>query len=508
VTLPEAAARPEKKAARIFLLLFLAGAAIRAVDVFRPADGRIRESWRESDYAAVARNFAREGMNILLPRIDWRGNFPGYAEMEFPIIPWTMAVFYKIFGVHEEIGRAILWLVSLLTLLVFFALARRLLPAPAATAASLFFVLSPLAVRVSNSLQPEGLMLLLLLVSVHFFLCWLDRGARSDYWISLLATVGAIMVKAPAAHIGLVLAALLIAKKGFRALRRADVWIFGALALLPAAAWYVHAHRFYLEFGLSLGLSNETHWIGWDLLRSPRQFLFLVLGAARTESMLVWTPLGWIFLGAVFFVRKGTDVFKVVFWWLAGIGVYFLVAIRTIGDGWAAYYHVVAVPPAALAIGAAIDGLSRRHPFDQRRFERRAVAAGLALIFGFQAFLVVRDFHPRKFEPFYACAKAFAPLIPKGDLILVSGGRARDQFGRSVAYNASYFFYWLDRKGWNVPLEDASREAVSEFARRGARFFVCERGFLSWRPGLESALRAAFPVTAECSEAILFKIGP
>lgn len=507
VTLPETAPRNEKSVARVFLLLFLAGAAVRAVDVFRPADGRIRESWRESDYAAVARNFARESMNIFHPRIDWRGAGPGYAEMEFPIIPWTMAACYKIFGVHEEIGRVILWLVSLLTLLVFFALARRLLPFPAAAAASLFFVLSPLSVRVSNSLQPEGLMLLLLLVGVHFFLRWLDRAARSDYWISLLATAGAILIKAPAAHIGLVLAAFLIAKKGFRALRRADVWIFGALALFPAAAWYFHAHRLYLAFGNSLGISNETHWIGWDLLRSPGRFLSLALGAVRTEGLFVWTPLGWIFLAAMFFIRKRTDVFRIVFWWLAGIGAYFLIAIRTIGDSWAAYYHVVAVPPAALAIGAVIGELSRRRPSDLLRFERRAVAAGLALVFGFQVFLVVRDFHPRKFEPFYACAEAFAPLIPEGALILASGGRSRDQFDRPVAYNASYFFYWMDRKGWNIPVETASLEAVREFARKGARYFVCERGFLSWRPGLEESLRAEFPAAAECSEAILFNIG-
>jgi hypothetical protein len=44
-------------------------------------------------------------MYILYPRIDWRGDGPRYAEMEFPIIPWTIAALYKIFGYHEVIGR-------------------------------------------------------------------------------------------------------------------------------------------------------------------------------------------------------------------------------------------------------------------------------------------------------------------------------------------------------------------------------------------------------------------
>jgi hypothetical protein len=34
---------------------------------------------------------------------------------------------------------------------------------------------------------------------------------------------------------------------------------------------------------------------------------------------------------------------------------------------------------------------------------------------------------------------------------LASGGASVDDTGKPVAYNASYFFYWLDRKGFNIP---------------------------------------------------------
>lgn len=142
----------------IVLCLFLLGSGIRAVDVWRPADGRIRESWRECDIASVARNYYREDMNLFYPRIDWRGDGPGYTEMEFPLYPWAIAILYKIFGFHEVIGRLLAYVFSLLAMGLFFQLARYLLPDLAAIAASLFFVLSPLAIRISNSLQPEGLM--------------------------------------------------------------------------------------------------------------------------------------------------------------------------------------------------------------------------------------------------------------------------------------------------------------------------------------------------------------
>lgn len=497
-----------KKSAQLFLALFILGVAVRAVDVPRPADGRVRESWRECDYAALARNFHREGMNILRPRIDWRGAGPGYAEMEFPVIPWTIAACYKVFGLHEEIGRVLMWAVSLLTLLVFFALARRLLPPPGAAAASLFFVLSPLAVRVSNALQPEGLMLLFLLLGVHYFLRWLDESKRPFYWISAVSTAAAILVKAPAVHVGILMAGLLLWKKGFRAFSRADAWIFGLLALAPAAVWFVHAHRLYLDFGNSLGVSNEFHWFGWDLVRSPRFLYTQLAGAVRTEGLFVWTPVGVVFFGAFFFLWKRSDLLRIILWWILAIGLYFLAAIRTVGDTWAAYYHVITVPPAALIVGAVAAWFARRRYSSGRlRFERGAVALGLVGVFGFEAALVGRDFHPRALEPLFVCARSFAPELPRNALILATGGPSKDETGRPVAYNASYFFYWLDHKGWNIPSDMISVAEVRAFAGKGARFFIAEKTALAAHPGLEEELRASFPAIAECPEAILFRLG-
>ena len=41
------------------ILLFLLAAGVRAIDVWRPIDGTIREAWREADTCAIARNFYR-----------------------------------------------------------------------------------------------------------------------------------------------------------------------------------------------------------------------------------------------------------------------------------------------------------------------------------------------------------------------------------------------------------------------------------------------------------------
>jgi 4-amino-4-deoxy-L-arabinose transferase-like glycosyltransferase len=543
----------------LFLGLFFLGAGIRSLDVWRPVDGRIRESWRECDYAAVARNFYREGMNILYPRIDWRGDGPGYAEMEFPVVPWTMAAFYKIFGYHEVIGRILIYAFSLLTLLIFFLLARRLLPSWGAMAASLFFVLSPLAVRVSNSLQPEGPMLFFYIAAAYAFIRWLEADRWIWYGAALSATALAILVKASAAHIGIFFLILLVADKGFRALRLAKVWAFGVLVLLPSLVWYVHAHHLWLAYGNSLGVSNEYHWLGWDLLKNPLVLLKFLLRLVKRETLFVWMPLGWIAALAALWIRKKERAVRVAFFWLLALGLYYLIAIRTTADGWAAYYHVVTVPAAALLFGVCATIIRNRLQKDRPLmismgisiFISLAVIAGRVLfsltydgiiqaavvlsllsaiaaiplflapkafnmawlvfvvsflsIFPFLAVQVGRDLHPRSFQAKYACALSFRPLIPERALMLATGSVSRDETGQPVAYNASYMFFWTDRKGFNISSDQLSLEHVQNYIRRGAGYFVLEKDALKASPGFAEELRKNFTLLAECGEAFLFK---
>jgi hypothetical protein len=67
-------------------------------------------------------------------------------------------------------------------------------------------------------------------------------------------------------------------------------------------------------------------------------------------------------------------------------------------------------------------------------------------------------------------------------------------------------FYWLDRKGFNICVEQQSVAALRLLAERGARYFVAEKDALKQKPGFEMELRAAFPLVAECDEAYLFQL--
>jgi hypothetical protein len=67
-------------------------------------------------------------------------------------------------------------------------------------------------------------------------------------------------------------------------------------------------------------------------------------------------------------------------------------------------------------------------------------------------------------------------------------------------------FYWLDRKGWNIPADGQTIGAVRDFVSRGASYFLAERDALGRTPGFEAALRSAYLLLAECPEAMLFQL--
>jgi len=557
--------RAEQSSSWALVALFLLGALIRVYGVSFSMD---QPSWRECDIASIARNFYREGMNPAYPRIDWRGDGPGYAEMEFPVLPWLMALSYHVVGIHESVGRWIEFGFSLIGMAAFLALARRFLPPLAACAAGLFFALSPLAVEISTSLQPDGLMFAGMLVGLYALLRWIDQGGWRWYFLCLIATALAILAKAPAAHIGLVYAGMLLWDRGLAPFRQVSTWLLGVGTLLPAVLWYLHARHFWLEYGNSLGLSNESHWIGLDSLLQ----LSFVGGIGRNELDHVWT-VGGAVVGVIGLLARDGRAKRLTLLWLAAVALYLFIAGRTAGDGWAYYYHVVAVPPVALAFGLgvqaiAVNALAPQSPRLAVAAFTLAICAALGIIshwrlaivagligslvyasmplletrvrrwlklpaegslrlsrpaaFGVNLALVAACATPLALvgdnlrllqthataSQFYTAAQEFAPLIPPDALIVASGGPCHDPTGKPVAYNAPYFFYWLDRKGFNVCTQCQSLEHLTKLARRGALYFVAEKNELRKSEGLREKLDDHCRSLRETDAVILYDLSP
>jgi Dolichyl-phosphate-mannose-protein mannosyltransferase len=497
----------------VLILVFAAGALVRVADVMRPID---KPSWRECDLGAVSRNFVEEGFDPLNPRIDWRGNTPGYAEMEFTLYPTLIAASYKVFGVHDFIGRVWAFLFSLGALVFFIQLARRYLDPFFAIFASLFFAFNPLIVEISTSIQPEGLMMFTYVAAAYFFTRWLDEEKNKYFWIALVSTALTLLAKATAGHIGLFFGALLLQKYGLGIFRQIKVWIFGAVSLIPCLLWYIHGKGLWKTYGNSLGVSNEYHWIGPDFFTNP----YFLKGILKLEFLHVWMIFG--LAAGIFAVWKGyrEKTARHALLWLGSVFLMYFAAARTTADDWASYYHVFSVPAVALLFGFGIQKLwtymqKTADTFSDYSLPRIFLKVGLIFLVVFSAgaallyeAVKVRAnlLEKRLPDESYVCARAIKSKLEKPGLILASGGNCFDPDGYPLAFNSSFMFYWLERKGFNICVEKQTVADVEEFARKGAVYFVAAKPNLKDKPEFEADLKVRFPVAAECETFYVFDL--
>lgn len=484
---------------KYFFLIILAFLIFLA-QLYRPIDGSNINLWREVDVGSIARNYYQENMNPFYPRIDWRGAGPGFVESEFPLQSWLGANLYILFGYHEWLLRLIAMIATLGSCIVFFFLAGMLLSEKAAFLASLIFILHPLVTILATAVQPEPLMLFGYLSAIYFFLRWIQSDNMLFYCLAIVATTAAILIKLPSAHIGIFFALLSFQRFGLKAFLNVKLWCFAIITLGVPYLWYDHARTFWIDYGNSLGLSNEAY--GRIGKMSLEDFLRVtILGNILTEIKKVWIVTG-VILGAygamVFFKEKERNI---ILFWGVSLAIFYLLSGGTTGEGWAAYYHIVSAPFAALLIAQGYFSL-----MDSEVRWKRITALGLLL-----ALIIVEIgyfFHvnltrsPVEREN-YSSAQQFKPLIPQNVLIIANGGPEYDSQGRSLASNPPYFFFWLDRKGFTLHSDQQTMETLQKMREKGAQYFVIEKKFVESAPQFYKTIFEKFKIVDQTDAAIL-----
>jgi uncharacterized protein YcfL len=501
----------------IWIVIFVIGCAVRSTELFHPID---TTSWRESDVSSIARNYYRNGMNFFYPQIDWGGAGPGYTESEFPIYPFLIALAYKVFGMWEPIGRIISFIFSIGAMIVFFRLSKYLFNIKTAIASSFFFAMCPLLMVISVTIQPESVMFFFYIFAAYSFMRWLDNQSLIWYTLAFVFTALAILCKVTAINIGVLFVLLIIIRKGWKFLFKPKLLLLGGLCIIPSILWYIHSYKFYLLYGNSLGLSNQYAWIGWDFLTNP----YFIKGIVRQELFYIWT-----FFGPIIFILAllSTKILKnkdIIFpsLWLSAAGVFYLIASRSTAANWAYYYHVFSVPSVSILLGiSTVEIYERYFPLIRlpvkdpanflNIFKGRLVIISLFVLvacyttYGF-LYQVLKKPGVLKTSQFYECKTNMAEVIPQKSLILVSAVKSKDDNGYPVAYNESYFFYWLDRKGFSLCIEEQSLENVIKYKEKGARYYVAEIFAMRQTAGFEEILRSHFKVASECNGVVLFEL--
>src|SRR5881409_229564 len=191
-----------RRASHIAIVIWILAVAARLVLINQPYIDHW--SWRQSDVAAIARNFFQNGFRFGYPQIDWAGNAPGYVGTECPILPLIAAVCYKLAGVHEWIGRLQAVILFAVSLPFFFLLVREIFGSTAAVWATFFYCFAPLNIFAGRSFMPDVPSLSLAIIGLYFFLRWTHDQKWTPFFaaanaisLSILIKVTSVVIFAP-----------------------------------------------------------------------------------------------------------------------------------------------------------------------------------------------------------------------------------------------------------------------------------------------------------------------
>jgi len=452
-----------RRTSKFVIALSILAVAVRLFSINQPYIDRW--SWRQSDVAAIARNFDENGFHFAYPQIDWAGRAPGYVGTEFPILPFLAAICYKIAGVHEWIGRSQAVIFFAVSLPFFFLLVREIFGGTAAIWATFFYSFAPLNVFAGRSFMPDVPSLSLALIGLYFFVRWIDDETPMLFLGAAIAISLALLMKLPSAVVGAPLLFLVWQKWGRNFLRRRALWLFAAATILPSVAWYWHAtqiaerfypHHFFGEGGIRI---ESFAWY-WNIMR-------LTATSSLTPILSIMAIIG------VFIAPRGRYA-GLFHWWLGAMILFIVVVGYGNRHPW---YQLPLVSIAAVLAGVAC-------AFVGSKISASCVATMtfsilLASSFASLAYLYVRPLYRSSAAQLRDAGLEFRKSTAPDSLII-----AADNGDPTI-------FYYAERKGWHFLEQDAiydgnpndSRQAIVDLEQlrgRGATHVVFTANTFWW----------------------------
>jgi 4-amino-4-deoxy-L-arabinose transferase-like glycosyltransferase len=418
------------RATRLAILMSILAVAVRLIGINQSYIDNW--SWRQSDVAAIARNYFQGGFHFARPQIDWAGDQPGYVGTEFPVLPFLAAICYKIVGVHEWVGRVQAVILFAISLPFFFLLVRKLFGEIAASWALFFYSFAPLGIMAGRCFMPDIPSLALSIIGLYFFDQWMENGMFASFVASAFCISLSILIKLPSVLIGAPLACLAFQRFRIPQLRlgagfqRFDLWIFAVITLLPSALWYGSAYQIASQF-------YPHHFFGAGGIQIMSLAWYLKIAKEIVTSTL--TPfvfvLGCVGVVVTKSIPRPRDAARMFHWWLVAMILFIVIVGYGNRHQW---YQLPLIPIAAVLAGATCVFVGSKI---SSRVVKRSLSILLAALFSCSVFVYARGFYRPSAAPLRDAGLKLKAVTPSNALVV-----AADNGDPTV-------LYYAERKGWH-----------------------------------------------------------
>lgn len=359
-------------------------------------------SWRQADTAAVARNFQKNGIDMLRPRYDdlsniqsGKDNPQGYRMVEFPIYQATAVILSKIYSAMSiEIWLRLVTIAASVGTTMLLASLAGLLPA-------FVFAVLPFSVYYGRTILPDQFMVFWAVLSV-----WLMY--RKRFVVSAIA--GAIALLSKPTAVFLLLPSLYLMRKNY--LKLLFYWIIAAVPLIVWRKWIV---QFPEGIPVNMWLLNgngirfKGAWFYW-------------LFAKRLGELILG------FWGLIPFALGVSPLW--------GIGAILYLIVFASGNVQHDYYQILIIPAVAIFVG---NGLGKMRPW----------MAGISFIFMLAfSWYTVRTYYWINRPEIVDAGITADKLLPSDAKVIAS-------------YNGdTTFLYQTKRQGWPLGFDIAQKIAL------------------------------------------------
>ena len=421
-------------------------------------------SFRQADTASVSREFIKHSYPIWEPHYQDHSNIAsgldnpqGYRMVEFPLVNYLVSQVIKlqpqldlvVVSRSFSIGFSVLGLVSLYAFVYLLSKRRAL-----AFLSGFIFAALPYSVFYSRVILPEPAMLGTQLMSLWFFLAWLQQPSKKKskshllYLLSLLAFSVSLLLKPTAIFIVPVFIVLGIAHLGLRAL--ISPWLIGyaLIGLAPLIGWRNWIRQFPEGIPASDWLLNGN---GIRLRPAWWRWLF----AERLAKLILgYWGVSLFFTGLISRIRttyRRSSLFDWITIVWAGSMFAYLVVFAT-GNVQHDYYQTLLIPIISILIARGIIWTSES--LATRKF---ILWPALILVLGltfFMSWWEIRGYYDIQHPTIVTAGKRVDQLTPPDAKII------------APYQGDTAFLFQTNRTGWPIGFE------IEDKIERGANYYV------------------------------------
>lgn len=394
----------------------------------------------QTDRASIALNYYRVSMNFFEPRVMETGTKDGITPCEFPIINYTVAIFYKLFGFNNFWYRSLMWLITGFGVWAVFDILRRWLGkiAPALVITALWYSGSILGFYTANFIPDTAALTCVILAIRQWYLALEKPILKHVIFFFIFATLaGLIKITSFIFIIAIVLVSALqwIRNKQGRAFV-----VAGFFSSLFIAAWFYYCKWLETQVGGSYFLmsmatpASFAELKTWFLIYYHNWFF-------QTYTLMQWL----LILGGLIclvFLNIRTEIKLFVAVSLAGVGLFYILMAGQFR--YHDYYSITLLPIALFPLGAAYQAMIKYRP---------NVALTIMFIIGIWGLVDAKNGVRLRFTPGnYMYQTFFEPKdFKEMEMWLLKNGIQKDdKVFAAFDPNPNNLLYFLERRGYRT----------------------------------------------------------